>query len=175
MTRKEAMDWFEKRQELPLDNKCKAAEKLALLSLIVDEQYGLAYEDAYCANAINRNAAINAIKNTPLNFKIKSDSGLIKYINEIQELVNKILNAQEEALNNIQNVLPKQDWISVKERLPKEGKSVLVTKKYGEKCYVTTAIYIQGCWLCNSEFGEVIAWMEYPREYEEVNDDYENR
>lgn len=66
---------------------------------------------------------------------------------------------KDNMMKELKQLMNKQDWIPVSERMPEENGEYLVTVKQG---YVTTAI-----WVGTAEFwNEVCAWMPKPEKYE---------
>ena len=64
------------------------------------------------------------------------------------------------------------NWIPVNERLPEVGKDVLVTIKDDSadspNYYTSTGWYYDEIWVVdNTVCYQVIAWMEFPKPYEE--------
>ena len=62
-----------------------------------------------------------------------------------------------------------QKWIPCSERLPEDGKRVLITGYYNGKLITDVAIHEYGCWDCCDDSSyddkDVTAWMPLPDPY----------
>lgn len=67
------------------------------------------------SNLIERQDAIDAIRSAPFSFTIKSDIDFANYREEIQEIFNNILDAQEKALNELPSAQPQSTMGQVNE------------------------------------------------------------
>ena len=74
------------------------------------------------SDLIDRQAAIDTIRNATCSFTIKSDINFGNYRKEIQEIFNHVRDAQDRALNELPSAEPerkKGKWI---EYIPEHGK-----------------------------------------------------
>lgn len=106
-----------------------------------------------------------------------------KIIYELRETIAELSERCREQEADIEELLKEREWVSVKDRLPKDGEDVLVWfeyYRYGEyNClYQTHGIgtyfeYFKS-WLINGETGgrdlRVIAWMPLPQKPESEDD-----
>ena len=68
----------------------------------------------------------------------------------------------EDIYKAIERVPSAQQWISCKERLPKDYESVNVTVRIPEGRYVKESAFLNGVWIGVSAPAEVVAWCPLP-------------
>lgn len=101
-------------------------------------------------DCISRQAALDALGEEPLVWH-EDDAGEIAERNQWRRDVAAI------------KALPSaQQWISCKERLPKDYESVNVTVRIPEGRYVKESAFLNGVWIGVSAPAEVVAWCPLP-------------
>ena len=92
-------------------------------------------------------------------------SNRMRNCNEDCELPDFLTRQWERVIDEQPTVEAKPKWIPVSERMPKEGKNVLVTVQYHWHTEVDIDMYVCGEWV--DYVGGIIAWAELPKGYEE--------
>lgn len=128
------------------------------------ENLRLIQSDNFMKDGISK--AIEALKQEPCNDYIsrKSVEELISNNNDKYGYSDRFHEFTEECMK-LPPVQPKQDWISVSERLPEDKQEILVTRK-SEKI---ECIMWNTWWHEQTRYpsDKVIAWMPLPKPYKE--------
>lgn len=99
-------------------------------------------------DCVSREQAIKTIS-TDIQLNLEGRSGLLKYSDEIKDILKTLLDSQEKKLQALPPVTPTQRWIPVSESLPKENGLYQCTVILNDLPRTMELFYKNGKWLDN--------------------------
>ena len=172
MTREQALEIIKRESDLYSEDSVDSVEWLEVYK---------ALEQQPSEDCVSREQAIKTI-GTDIQLNLEGRSGLLKYSDEIKDILKALLDSQEKKLKALPPVTPTQRWIPISERLPKTDGVYIVTRRLFdnqidiEPYYIVDACYFDGTntWHNDNRINhnrhyvdDIIAWMPLPQPYEE--------